>query len=261
MANSKQKVQNFGKIKSAFNTILAESVVTKDDSKKILFKKYVSLLKENEILKTQFLVFTNIEAKVESDASKATHFVTENISLFSKYNEKDILAANEKLISLLGENAVDVSSELHDEITKLIFTKKGPNTIDAIVEATGKVVNYITKNQTPEAVAPIELPNSLLSTIMVEKYNQKYSTLDESDKKILKALISSTDDEKKVVYTEMIRECIDLIDQKLGTSDLDAKDKMLKVKDKLLRNKIEVDDDFGKNISKLSDLKNSLKNN
>jgi hypothetical protein len=79
--------KNFGHIKSVYNTILAESVMSDDKSKKELFKSYVKCIAENKILKTQFLVYTNIEQKVESDVTKATMFVKENIKLFSKFNK------------------------------------------------------------------------------------------------------------------------------------------------------------------------------
>ena len=94
---------------------------------------------------------------------------------------------------------------------------------------------------------------------MVDKYNEKYSKWDESERQILKDLSDSDDDKKKEVYSVTLRECIDLIDVKLVESDLDAKDKLLRVKDKLLNDKQEVNEDFFKNISKLVELKNSLK--
>jgi hypothetical protein len=52
-----------------------------------------------------------------------------------------------------------------------------------------------------------------------------------------------------------------LIDAKLVESDLDTKDRLLKVKDKLLRNTIEINEEFPKNISKLVELKLTLNNN
>ena len=68
------------------------------------------------------------------------------------------------------------------------------------------------------------------------------------------------DDDKKVeMYSNMLRECIDLIDTKLTTSDLDTKDKLLKVKDKHLNDKKEINEDFNKNISKLIELRITLK--
>jgi hypothetical protein len=58
------------------------------------------------------------------------------------------------------------------------------------------VLEYIRENKLKE-VKTINLPNSLLSSIMVDTYNSRYSDLNESDKKTLKILINSTDIEKK----------------------------------------------------------------
>ena len=258
-----QITKNFGHIKNVYNTLLAESVMSDDKSKKELFQGYVKSIKENEILKTQFLVYTNIEQKVESDTAKATMFVKENIELFSKFSKKDIQEANTKLVvNLLFENdVIDENKELYESISTLIFTNKTPETIDTIVEATSKIVDYIVNNKPKTVSEAIELPNSMLSTMMVDKYNEKYASLDESEKKILKTLIDSTDDEKKEVYSSTIRECITLINEKLDTADLNAKDKLLRVKDKLLNDKQEINEDFIKNISKLVELRSNLKEN
>jgi hypothetical protein len=93
---------------------------------------------------------------------------------------------------------------------------------------------------------------------MIDKYNERYSELSESDREILKVLIESTDEEKKDVYAKTIRECIDLINEKLKDSDLDSKDKLLRVKDKLLNDKVDINENFSNNISKLIELKESL---
>ena len=263
MANLVQISKNFGHIKSLYNTLLAESVMSKDVVKKELFKSYIKSLKENEILKTQFLVYTNIEQKIESDATKASLFVKENIDLFSKFNKKDIIEANNKLVENINfaYEVDDDKEELFENISTLIFTKKTPETIDIIVEATSKVVDYILNNKPKIVSESIDLPNSMLSTIMVEKFNEKYSSLDETEKDVLKALIDSTDEKKKEVYSNTLRECIDLINEKLDTTDLDAKDKLLRVKDKLLNDKQEINENFIKNISKLVELRASLKEN
>jgi hypothetical protein len=52
-----------------------------------------------------------------------------------------------------------------------------------------------------------------------------------------------------------------LINEKLDTSDLNAKDKLLRVKDRLLNDKQEINEDFIKNISKLVELRSNLKEN
>lgn len=249
---------NFGRIKDAYNSILAEGILTKDAGKKKTFRKYVKTIKENEILKTQFLIYTNLENKVETDIHKATMFVNENIKLLSKFKKEDIFNANKSFL-IEGVEFKDIGGVLYEAISTLIFTDRKPETIDHIVEATDNVVKHILNNKLKIVTEAIDLPNSMLSKLMVEKYNERYADLDDTEKQIIKVLFESTNEEKKTVYTNAIRECIDLIDEKLNTSDLEAKDKLLRVKDKLLNDKQEINEDFIKNISKLVELRSSLK--
>ena len=70
----------------------------------------------------------------------------------------------------------------------------------------------------------------------VNRFNSKYSDISEDEKQILKSILNGSEENKEKVYKNLKTECIDLIDKKLQeNTDLDMKDKMLKVKDKLLR--------------------------
>lgn len=261
--------QNFGKIKSVFNQILTEGFARKNDKSINLFKTYVKSIKENEILKTQFLVFNNIETKIEENEFKAKEFVEANIDLMKKFSKKDILEANKKLIDLVlfEQDTNNSFDSLHEAITTLIFTEKLPTTIDKIVEAKAFVVDYIKNNKAKVVNEAIELPFSILSTVMVDKYNEKYADLDESEKQVVKALIESDDTQKQEIYGKILNECVDLINENLSKysgNDLDetelkTKDKLLRVKEKLLSDKKEITEDFNVNISKLIDLRSSLK--
>jgi hypothetical protein len=255
-------VKNFGKIKNAYNEILVESVVTKNNDKKGLFKNYVKTVKENEILKNQFLVYNLIENKVEPNETKAKTFIDECLNVLSKYNTSEIVKANKTLVeNIVWEFDGDYDKkELHENISILICTSKTPKTIDAIVEAKTYVLNYITNNILKENNEGYGLPNSLVSKIMVEKYNDKYSKLDESEKNVLKALIDSDDNKKKEVYSNAISECLTLINEKLKESDIETKEKLLMVKERLLNDEQVVNEDYFKNISRLIDLRSSLKN-
>jgi hypothetical protein len=255
-------MQNFGKIKNAFNGLLVESFVGDKESNKNLFKTYIKTIRENEALKTQFLVYNNIENKIEENEFKANLFLQENIALLNKFSKKELLEANQKLAKAISiEDETYEKQELHENLSELIFLKKSSKNIDAIVEATSKIIIHMKNNKLKLVKEAIELPNSMLSTIMVEKYNERYSTLDESEKEILKVLIESTDEQKHEVYKKTLKECVELINENLKEADLDAKDKLLQVKEKLLNDTIEVNENFFKNISKLVDLKSSLKNN
>jgi hypothetical protein len=258
MSDLTQITKNFGKIKSVYNNLLSESVVDKKADKKALFRDYVKLLKENKILKTQFLVYNNIENKVENDRNKAILFVSENIALINKFSKKEILEANYLLSSkLLFENDVE-TNELHESITTLIFTNKTPSTIDVIVEATDKVVNHILNNKPNVVQETVDYPNSMFSAMLVGGFNDKYSTLNENDKKTLKTLIESSDDDKKELYSKTLKECLALVNKRLETNDVELKEKLLKVKEKLLNENIESDEDIEKKLIKIADLTNIL---
>jgi len=94
-----KNVKNFGKIKNTYNTILVESITSKKDENKSVFKKYIKTIKSDEILKEQFLIFNNIENKVETDRAKATEYVKESIALLSKYPKQSIIESNAKLFN------------------------------------------------------------------------------------------------------------------------------------------------------------------
>ena len=149
-----KNVKNFGKIKNTYNTILVESITSKKDENKSVFKKYIKTIKSDEILKEQFLIFNNIENKVETDRAKATEYVKESIALLSKYPKQSIIESNAKLFNdIVWEFDADYDKkDLHEAITTLVFTDRKANTLDAILEATDKVVDYIINNKTKVSV-------------------------------------------------------------------------------------------------------------
>lgn len=255
-------MQNFGQIKNAFNNLLIEAVVSNNSKNKQLFKNYVKTIKENKILKTQFLIYNNIETKVEKNEFKANLFLQENLNLLNKFSKKEILEANNMLASKLSEIPdVIENKELYENINTLIFSERTSNNIDKIVESTANIVNFITKNVEKQKEEPIEVPPSMLTSIMVEKYNSKYSTLDDYEFNIVKQLIESDDEGKTKIYENTKRDCIDLVNEQLlvESISLDTKDKLLKVKDKLLNDKLDINEDYLTKISNLVELKNSLK--
>lgn len=255
-------MQNFGKIKNIFNSLLVEAIATKDENKKKLFKEYVKAIKGNEILKAQFLVYNNIEGKVETNEHKATEFVKANIEALKKYTKEEISEANLTLAKplLLEQELPEADNglgQLHADIATLIFTERNPQTVDTIVESLTGIVDYIKDNEINENSEANILPTSVLSNIAVDKFNDRYSELNEDEKSVLKTILESDDDGKQEIFKTLSRECIDLVDNHLTESDMDAKERLLKVKDRLLRQEF-VSESFITDISKLIELKSDL---
>jgi hypothetical protein len=258
---SNNLIKNFGKIKEVYNNILTNNIIKENKSGKADFSGYLNKIKSNEILKKQFLIYTNIENKIETDRVKAVEFINETISLISNHSKKDIFDANSKLINdiVFEKDLQYEKAELHENIAKLIFTEKDFNTIETIIETKNKIVDYIINNKPKEVNENFGLPNSMVTSIFIEKFNDKYSGLDESERKVLKVLIESNDEDKKLVYNDLVRECINLIDAKFIDSDIELKDKLLKVKDKLLSEKVDEVEALTDKITKVLNLRNTLK--
>ena len=81
--------------------------------------------------------------------------------------------------------------------------------------------------------------------------------LSESEKKVIRVSLNGDDKQKESLFTEMIRETIDILNIKLETSNVELKDKLLKTKDKLLRTEYK-SETFTKDITKIFSLKDDL---
>lgn len=249
-------MKNFGQLKKTFNNILSENIVDKDEKKKKLFKKYVKLLKEDEILKTQFNVFLKIETLSEENTFKAGEKIKKIVEGLNKFNKKDIIESNKKLLKILA--GIDIVKEydgdvLHEHITNLIFS----DDVDTYVDSLNEAVEYAKSNKEVKIVESLNMPNNLLSVVLVNAFNNEYSELSESDKEIINLIFESDDEKRKKFFDEKVHECMTLVNENLKVSDLDLKESLLTVKEKLLT--FEYDSSsFEKNIIKLVKLTNDL---
>lgn len=258
-------MKNFGLIKNCFNSILSENIGRNSTEVKALFKSYLKLIKENEILKTQFLIYKNIEDKIELSESNAVEFVKQNIALMSKFSNKEIKEANNLLESKIPSSfkleeayVNEELKDLHENISKLILTNKSASNIDEIVEATLDVAKYINKNEARVITEDLGIPNSLLSNIAVDKFNEKYETLDESYKTAVKLIMESDIKARGEFFSESVKTCLGLINTKLKDSDSTVKESLLAAKENLLGREFN-DETFVKDISKILELSEDLK--
>lgn len=255
-------MKNFGRIKNMFNDILGEAIANKDVSKKKLFNKYVANLKENEILKTQFNVYTSIEGLIEENQFKASEKIKLNVDTLKNFKKEDILESNNKLIELLGDTNIDQAYDkesIHETISNLIFS----DDINGYVDSLNEAVEYVTSNTPKEVFESAGIPNSILTSIVVDKFNDKYGSLDESSKKLVKLVFEGTEEDKVKLFKESISDCLELINEKLNNEenkveDLDVREGLLSAKENLLDREYKKDS-FEKDMVKIINLRNDLK--
>lgn len=255
-------MENFGNIKDTFKNLVVESVIKKDEKGKKLFSKFLKTIKENKTLKNQYLIYSNLQNSKFDDVVEAKEFVRENIELLKGLNEGHITKGNKFFLKLLkGNKIVKENQEFYNKVSYLVNTEKKPSNIKKINESINYIVKPMLEKEEVEEVVTesIDLPPSVLTKLAVNKFNSRYSNITESEKEIIKTVLNGTNEDKENIYNKLKRECIDTIDNKLNeSSDLDLKDKLLKVKDKLLNTNY-ILDTFSTDISKIYDLKESIK--
>lgn len=254
-------MKNFGTIKDTFNSILAEAIIQKDEEGKKLFNQYLKTLKENTELRKQYLIFKNLSTKSFTDAVEAKDYIKENIELLKDLKVESLKEGFEKLETILeGKTLNEENSELYSHINTLYSTEKTPSTLDKINDS----INYIKEDMLKreevivEETETVNLPPSVLTKMATSRFNSKYANIDESEKGILKVVLNGTEEDKEKLYNDLKTECIDSIDTKLNEDiDLDLKDKILKVKDRLLRMNYSKED-YIKDLDKVVELKYSI---
>jgi hypothetical protein len=261
-------MQNFGIINETFKNILADSIVSKSEKGKKVFRRYIKALKENRVFRTQYNIYNKLENKVETDRFKSGEYVHESIKVLKNLDKDVILNENSKLISYLTKFGYEVSTddypykELHENIHSLVVSEETAKNLDIITESSHFINNYI-KNNTKPVIAESTgkfFHQSTLGNELYKKFNERYADkLNESEKRVFKVVTDkrSTEEDKKNLYADMIRECIELVNEQLKECNIEEKDKLLQVKDKLLRFKYNKDK-FVSEISKIVNLKGNL---
>ncbi len=258
-------MKNFGFIKSVYNELLSESISEKNSETKSVFKKYLKSIKENEILKTQFLIYKNIEDKIEENEAKAVEYIKENITLMNKYSKKEILESNKKLTKIISSKIDGFKSKyeenrmkpLHESITTLIFTEKNAATIDNIIESISVASDYRKSNTLKRLNESLGVTNDILTSVVVDKYNETYGQLSESAKKLITLVVDSDEKEKVQFYKNTLKECIVLVNDKIKDADLTLKESLLSLKENLLYRKFDVNT-FEQDVLKFFKLKDDL---
>ncbi len=255
-------MNNFGNIKDTFKSLVVESIIKKDDKGKKLFSKFLKTIKENKTLKDQYLIYSNLQNTKFDDPVQAREFVKENISLLKNLNNNHITKGNDFFLKLLkGNKIIKENDSLYKDILFLVESERTPSNIKKVNESTNNIVRLMLEKEDVEEVVTesLDLPPSVLTKLAVNKFNSRYSDISESEREIIKTVLNGTNEDKENIYKKLKRECIDTIDNKLNeNSDLDLKDKLLKVKDKLLNTNYSLDT-FSTDISKIYDLNESIK--
>lgn len=255
---------NFSKIKETYNKVYLDSFSSKNKEKKKLFEYYLSTIKNSKILKEEFNCYSAIQNTSFENELDSQMFIQENINIVKNINKTELKNIHKKLIEKLSENGTSLIESSNDKIIlfeSLLKTEKNSKNLNKITETITKLRKTLVKEGFDEKseLDYIALPTNVLSNMLVNKFNSKYSELDETTKTLIKVSLHGSEDEKSKLFNSTLKECLELINNRLKESvnDMELKDKLLQTKERLLEMSFNKDTYF-EHLAKLVDLKDDL---
>lgn len=261
------KTANIGIVNLIISNKLKDSYFSNtliDESKKIAFS-FFDVVKNSPILQLEFKVFNNIENKHIDNDIIASRYIDNNIKLFEVYTITEIEKEHEKLNDLLHEDFIlDLNenniykTKLYNAINTLIYESINDYDkidIDAMHESFTLILNHI-KESKKKFVDGVDtkIINEDVIEIAVNKFNEKYETLNEEDKNLLQKLIKSNDGEKQELFENYKNENLTILE---GLNKENIKNNVTKAIQKIkemVYNREKIDDD----IISLHELKREL---
>jgi hypothetical protein len=239
---------------SYFNSSLIE------ESKK-LTTDFFDVVKDSPILQLEFKVFNNIENKHIDNELVATRYVDNNIKLFEVYTIEEIDAEREKLNAFINEENLPVDNnrvQLYNAIDKLITESLNDYDkidVDAIHESFSFVLNHIrTPKKNLIENVDVEPINEDVIEIAIDKFNEKYDSLNEDDKNLLHTLIKSNNKEKEALLEAYKQESLNILE---GLNKESVQDRISKAIEKI-KEMVYKEDKVDEDIISLHELKKEL---
>lgn len=191
-----------------------------EESKK-LTTDFFDVVKSSPILQLEFKVFNNLENKTIENDLIATRYIDNNIKLFEVYTIQEIDAERLKLSPFLDEGSTIDNTEridLYNAIDALITESLNDYNkvdVDNIQESFEIVLNHIKTPKTQTLTENVESKSVSedVIEIAITKFNEKYDSLNESDKNLLKTLIKANKTEKQELLETYKSDCLTILER------------------------------------------------
>jgi hypothetical protein len=241
------------------NLVVSNKIVKNNlNENKDVIADIFNILNESDLLQLEFNVFENIENKYISEDIKAIRYIDNNIKLFETFTVQELNEVHNKLKKFVKKddikNVDKYRLNLYEAIGNLIQESlKVSSDVDVnlIHESLDFVINHVKKEKNNANVIEEQYVDEVIE-IAINKFNEKYSDLNESDNEFLKRVIHCED--KKELFKEMINENIAMLK---NASDDKISDKIAITINKLSEMKYS-EKTFNDDIVRLYELKTDI---
>lgn len=212
---------NVGYIKECLNKKITNSLLNEDvDLIDDDINNFITIISESEILKTEYDIFESIlNNRINSDVV-ASRFIDKAISLMENYTIEEINKEHEKLnnINIEGVSLDESRLNIINDIINIIYESNKSNNfvdINLLYESYTNILDYITKEKTLKNTNNNININETVLNIALDKFNKKYSNLNENDINILKKITTSNYKEKIILFEEFKNNNIKILSETL----------------------------------------------
>lgn len=243
---------NFGTIKNTYIENYKKSLSGKDNGEgEEMFKFFLSEIKKSKTLKSVYISHNLIKNKKIGDRLNAISYLNESIKLMGDLS--DINEKSEPLVNKIKEKGLDFipheGGVLDESIHNLMIKKRDLKNIDTIFESQTKIIDHLTRedeeseenlicdncneNFRPKVNEDGSLCEEKICEscsreklkveginpytfreISLKKFSEKYKDLTESENELLKTLVNGSYEDKKILMTDMVSECVSKINEK-----------------------------------------------
>ena len=210
---------NFGAIKDTVYRVSVKEILgeSKNSKKENSLKKFIKKIKEEPLLKIQYMIFENLTKGHFQNERLAERYINQNMSTLKNVSFQNILEVNKKTRSfILDEKYVQGDSnfeELYESIHNLIESEStiGYKDVNKSHKSYENILSYL-QREIPQAIREEEEKKDMpklfswkyVNEHAVSNFNKRYNHLNEEDKKLFKVLVSSED--VKINYAKDLKE-------------------------------------------------------
>lgn len=210
---------NFGAIKDTVYRVSVKEIIneSKDSKEENSLKKFIKKIKEEPLLKIQYMIYENLTKGHFENERLAERYINQNMSTLKNVSFQNLLEVNKKTRSyILDEKYVQGDSQfedLYESIHTLIESETtiGYKDVNKSHEAYENILSYLQREVTEklrESEEKNDMPKlfswNYINEHAVSNFNKRYSHLNEEDKKLFKILTSSED--VKINYAKDLKE-------------------------------------------------------
>ena len=191
-------MKNFGDLLDSIYFVASKKYSRDKKNCGTILKECIKIIKTDNILSDQFTIFNNLKESVLAE-KEINEYINYNIQALRKYKPSEIFESNKKLGDLLERIGGELKkNNINESISNLCFLMNTAKNVNSLYESRQIVKENLSKNKTKENKDLPSVPIALVSKMVSKKYNQKYSDLTESDKKLLKVILEYKETKEKL---------------------------------------------------------------